>query len=91
MNEWVNYKCRILDKNLVIFVLSHDKGVKGGKNWMLFAAHFTINGRESIVFGQIFEMEILMNLHILRSPESEKHIFSVWSLCVCVSVCQLSA
>ena len=51
MNEWVNYKCRILDKNLVIFVLSHDKGVKGGKNWMLFAAHFTINGRESIVFG----------------------------------------
>ena len=45
--------------------------------------------RESIVFGQIFEMEILMDLHVLRSPESEKHIFSLQSvcMCVCVSVC----
>ena len=24
-----------------------------------------------------------MVLHVLRSPESENHIFSVWSVCVC--------
>ena len=30
-----------------------------------------------------------MNLHILRSPESENHSFRVWSacMCVCVSMC----
>ena len=28
-----------------------------------------------------------MDLHVLRSPESENHIFSVWSVCMCVSVC----
>ena len=33
---------------------------------------------------QIFEMEILMDLHVMRSPESENHIFSVWSVCLCV-------
>ena len=27
-----------------------------------------------------------MDLHVLRPPESENHIFSVWSY-VCVSVC----
>ena len=34
--------------------------------------------------GQIFEVEILMVLHVLRSPESENHIFSIWSVCMCV-------
>ena len=34
---------------------------------------------ERILFwGQIFEMEILMNLQVLRSPESENHVFSRW-------------
>ena len=52
---------------------------------------------KALFWGQIFEMEILMDLHVLRTPESENHIFSVWSVCVCVgmcvclSVCQLSA
>ena len=27
-----------------------------------------------------------MDLHVLRSPDSENHIFSVWSLCLYVSV-----
>ena len=37
---------------------------------------------EEILFlGQIFEMEILTHLHVLRSPES-KNIFSGWSVCV---------
>ena len=34
--------------------------------------------------GQTFEIEILMDLHVLRSPESENHIFSGWSMCTCV-------
>ena len=50
--------------------------------------------------SQIFEMEILMDLDILRLPEFENHIFSVWSVCmsvcvrvsvcpcICVSVCE---
>ena len=40
---------------------------------------------EKVLFwGQISEMEILMELHVLRSPESENHIFSVWCVCMCV-------
>ena len=30
--------------------------------------------------GQIFEMQILMNLRVLMSPESENRILSVWSV-----------
>ena len=37
--------------------------------------------------GQIFEIEILMDLHAMRTPESENHIYSVWSVCMCVCVC----
>ena len=37
---------------------------------------------EKILFlGQIFEMKILMDLHVLGAPESESHIFSVWTVC----------
>ena len=45
-----------------------------------FAAIFTFSYLEveTVLFlGQIFEMEILMELHVLSSPEFEKHIFSV--------------
>ena len=45
--------------------------------------------RKTLFLGQIFEMEILMNLYVLRSPESENDIFSVWSMCLCL--CLLSA
>ena len=45
---------------------------------------------ERVLFwGQISEMEILMDVHFLRSPESEDHIFKAWS--VCVYVCLLPA
>ena len=27
-----------------------------------------------------------MDLHVLRFPESENHIFSVWFVCMCVRV-----
>ena len=37
--------------------------------------------------GQIFEMEILMDLYVLRSHESENPIFSCCFECVCVCVC----
>ena len=43
--------------------------------------------REFLFWGQIFEMEILNDLHVLRTPKSENHIFSVWSVCMCVCVC----
>ena len=53
-----------------------------------FFIFFLLSKVEKVMFwGQIFEMEILMDLHVLRSPESEKHIFSVWSVCMCVCLC----
>ena len=40
---------------------------------------------EKVLFwGQIFEMEVLMDLHVLRSPDSENQIFSGWSMFLCV-------
>ena len=44
-----------------------------------------MDGKENAVLDQIFEMEILMDLHVLRTPESENHILSCWSMCVSVS------
>ena len=44
-------------------------------------------GRESIVLDKIYEMKILMDLHVLKNPESENYIFIGWFLCVCVCVC----
>ena len=44
---------------------------------------------EKVLFwGQIFEVEILNDLHVLRSLESENHIFSGCSVCarVCLRV-----
>ena len=52
-----------------------------------FFLYLTYKWRNSCFLGQIFEVEILMELHVLRYPESEKHIFSVWSVCVCLCVC----
>ena len=46
--------------------------------------------REGIDFEPNFRNENLdgfTNLHVLRPPESKKHMFSDWSLCVCVCVC----
>ena len=39
-------------------------------------------GTESIVASQIFEMEILMDLHLFRYPESGNQVFRGWSDCV---------
>ena len=40
--------------------------------------------------SQIFKSEILMNLQVLRSPKSENHIFSKWSVCMYVSVISIT-
>ena len=38
-------------------------------------------GRQSIVFDQIFEIECLIDLNLLTSPESKNHVFSRCSVC----------
>ena len=42
-----------------------------------------------MIKGQIFEMEILMVLLVLKSPD-QKIIFLVSDLCLCVNVCASS-
>ena len=46
--------------------------------------------RERLFLDQNFEMKILMDLHVLRSPESKNHTFSVWSVCTSVRVSVIS-
>ena len=41
-------------------------------------------GREHNDLGQIFDTEILMDLHVLRPSEFEDQIFSGWLVCMCV-------
>ena len=45
---------------------------------------------KTLFSGQMLEIEFLINLHVLKSPESENHIFNVCLVCmsVCISVCQ---
>jgi len=40
--------------------------------------------KKVLFLGQFFEIEFLLFLHVLRSPESENQVFSGWSVCVCV-------
>ena len=45
---------------------------------------------EKVFFlGHIFEIEILMDLHVMRTPELENHIFSIRSVCLCLLSVQL--
>ena len=37
--------------------------------------------RKVLFWGEIFQMEVSMNLHVLKSPESVNYIFSDWSVC----------
>ena len=43
--------------------------------------------KKVLFLGQIFEMETFMDLHIMKIPKSENHIFSDWSVRMCVCVC----
>ena len=40
--------------------------------------------RRELFWGQFFEMEILMDLHVLRSLEFENYIFRGCCVCVCL-------
>ena len=37
-----------------------------------------------LFWSQVFEIKILIDLHVMSSAEFENHIFSVWYLCICV-------
>ena len=53
-------------------------------NNFLISFSYPYKVKKVMFWSRIFEMEILMDLHVLRSPESENHIFSKWSVCICV-------
>ena len=42
---------------------------------------------KSLFFSQIFEMEILVDLHVVRASKSKNHIFSAWCVCICMCLC----
>ena len=44
-------------------------------HFLLSCTHVMVE--KVLILGQIFEMEILMDLHVLRSPVYENHVFSV--------------
>ena len=48
--------------------------------------HFLLpmHGREKLFLGQIFELEIFVDVNVLGFPESENYIFSGWFVCVSV-------
>ena len=50
---------------------------------------FSYPYKKVLLWDQIFEMEILMDLHVLRTSELKNYTFSGWSVCICVrlSVC----
>ena len=41
-------------------------------------------GIESIALSQIFEIEVSIDIQILKFPKSENHILKDWSLSVCL-------
>ena len=52
-----------------------------------FFTFSTIRSIESIASVQKNEIEILMDLHVLRATESKKVSFGMSSVCVCVCLC----
>ena len=41
---------------------------------------------KSVVWGQIFEIQILMDLHVLKTPEITKKSYFLLLACVCMCV-----
>ena len=52
------------------------------RSFLLCLTHIMV--KKVLLLGQIFEMEILINLHVMRTPKSKNHIFNISSLCMCV-------
>ena len=48
----------------------------------LFYFLFPYMAKKALFFGKIFEIKFLMELHVLRQPESENHVIEFVSHCV---------
>ena len=57
-------------------------------NMNFLLSYLCMVGKE-LFLSQIFKMEILIDWHILRSPESKNLIFNGWSVCVCLLLAYL--
>ena len=53
-------------------------------SFLTFSYPYTYKMEKVLFLSQTFEMKILMYSCVLRSYESENHIFSKWSVCVCL-------
>ena len=58
------------------------------RTFLLSLTHVMV--QKVLFLGQIFGVKILIILHVMMTHESEIHIFSVWSVCVCVSVISIT-
>ena len=47
-------------------------------HFFLSLAHATLE--KVLTLGQNFETKILIDVHVLRAPESKNHVFSSWSV-----------
>ena len=58
------------------------------QNALDFFCCFYLQSEKVLFLSQIFKLEIFMDLQLFGSPESDNHIFSRWSMrmCVCVPV-----
>ena len=70
---------------LVLFLQKNFKRRPSDNAFLLSLTHVMVD--KALFLGQIFEMEILMDLHVMRAVESKNHIFSVCSVCMFVSLC----
>ena len=57
------------------------------QNFLLSLAYVMVE--KVLLLGQIFEMEVLADLHVITPPETENHILRALSACshVCLCVC----
>ena len=51
---------------------------------LIFNFCLSMHSRENHVFGSSFQIEILMDLHVLNFPESKNHVHSGFSVCICI-------
>ena len=70
-------------KLLICAFFIHDTLMKSS----LFLTPFYFLLPNKVFLGRTYKMEIWMVLEVLKSPETENHIFSGWSIWLCVCVC----
>ena len=70
---------------LLIYSFSRSRGCRFQIYWYRFFTFSYLYMVEKVLFfSHIFGIKFLMDLHVLRATESENHIFSGWSVCVCL-------